>query len=114
LRPSCIGAGLPGIRFVPIRFTPKASVFKDQECRGVYLMLNDREACRVVDVGITLTLVLQRLYPERFALEKTAPLLQHPPTLAAIRSGRSLAEIKALWATDLAEFQARRSGYLLY
>jgi uncharacterized protein YbbC (DUF1343 family) len=37
-------AGLPGITFVPIRFTPKASVFKDQACGGAYLMLNDRES----------------------------------------------------------------------
>ncbi|HMO65764.1 MAG TPA: DUF1343 domain-containing protein, partial [Verrucomicrobiota bacterium] len=107
-------AGLPGIRFVPIRFTPRASTFRDQPCGGVYLMLNDRDACPVVDVGIVVALAFQRLYPQQFALEKMRPLLTDGPTLEAIRAGKSLAEIKALWASDLAEFRARRGGFLLY
>jgi uncharacterized protein YbbC (DUF1343 family) len=107
-------AGLPGIRFVPIRFTPRASVFQGQECGGVHLLLTDRTACRVVDLGIVLALTLQRLHPGQFALEKLQPLLQHPPTLEAIRRGQSLEEIKATWATDLGEFLARRGPFLLY
>jgi uncharacterized protein YbbC (DUF1343 family) len=107
-------AGLPGVRFVPVRFTPRASTFKDQPCGGVYLMLNDREACPVVDVGIVVALTFQRLYPEQFALEKMRPLLTDGPTLDAIRAGKSLAEIKALWAADLGEFKARRGSFLLY
>jgi len=107
-------AGLPGITFVPIRFTPTASVFKDQACGGVYLMLNDREACRVVDVGILLASTLQRQHPKDFPLTKISTLLQHPATVEAIRSGKPLAEIKALWSTDLAEFQARRGSFLIY
>ena len=27
--------GLPGIRFLPVRFTPKASIFSGEPCRGV-------------------------------------------------------------------------------
>jgi uncharacterized protein YbbC (DUF1343 family)/CubicO group peptidase (beta-lactamase class C family) len=107
-------AGLPGIRFVPIRFTPKASVFKDQACGGVYLMLNDREACRVVDVGILLASTLYRLHPKEFPLARISTLLQHPATEQAIRAGKPLSEIKALWSTDLGEFQARRGNFLIY
>lgn len=107
-------AGLPGIRFVPIRFTPTASTFKDRECGGVYLVVTDREACPVVDVGLVLALTLQRLYGAEFALGKLAPLLQHPATLEAIRSGKPLLEIKAGWGTDLGEFMARRGNFLLY
>ncbi|MBX3745449.1 MAG: DUF1343 domain-containing protein [Verrucomicrobiae bacterium] len=107
-------AGLPGIRFVPVRFTPKASVFQGQECGGVYLMLNDRDACPVVEVGLTLALTLQRLHPGVFALDRMAHLLRHPPTLEAIRSGRSAAEIRALWAADLGEFHVRRARFQIY
>ncbi len=107
-------AGVPGIQFVPIRFTPRASIFKDQPCGGVYLMLNDRESCPVVDVGLSLALALQRLYPGKFALDKVQTLLVHPPTLEAIRAGKTLTEIKALWASDLGEFQARRDSFLMY
>ena len=107
-------AGIPGIRFVPVRFTPRASTFKDQPCGGVYLLLTDRESCPVVDVGIVLASTLQRLHPNEFALNKLAPLLQHPATVEAIRKGKPLIEIQALWATDLGEFFARRGPFLLY
>lgn len=107
-------AGLPGIRFVPIRFTPRASTFKDQPCGGVYLMLNDRAACPVVDVGLVVALTFQRLYPGQFALDRMRPLLTDEATLEAIRVGKTLAEIKALWASDLGEFRARRGSFLLY
>src|SRR5258708_27670287 len=30
--------GLPGVRFLPIRFTPRASVFKEQACGGGYIL----------------------------------------------------------------------------
>ena len=107
-------AGLPGIRFVPIRFTPTASTFKDRKCGGVYMVVTDREACPVVDVGIVLALTLQRLHGAEFALNKLSPLLQHPATLEASHAGRTLSEIKALWGTDLGEFMARRGSFLLY
>src|SRR5204863_9672242 len=66
--------GLPGVRFVPIRFTPKASVFQDKECAGVYIMMTDRDALNAVDLGMALALTLQRLYPDEFALEKVEHL----------------------------------------
>ncbi|MCK6501539.1 MAG: DUF1343 domain-containing protein, partial [Nitrospira sp.] len=107
-------ANLPGIRFVPIQFSPSSSVFKGERCGGVYLILTDREKCPVVDVGILIAATLQRLYPGKFALDKVQPLLQHPPTLEALRAGKSLQEIKALWSSDLGAFHARRGPFLLY
>jgi uncharacterized protein YbbC (DUF1343 family)/CubicO group peptidase (beta-lactamase class C family) len=105
---------LPGVRFVPIRFTPNASVFKDQPCAGVNILLTDRERCRVVDVGISIAQTLHRLYPAEFDLEKLDRLLVHRSTMEAIRAGRSLAEIRQSWALDLDEFKKRREACLLY
>ena len=107
-------AGLPGVRFIPVRFTPAASMFKDQPCGGAYLAVTDRQALNPVDVGITLALALQRLYPHQFALEKVQRLLQHEPTITAIQAGHTLAEIKRLWASDLDEFRKRRERFLMY
>ena len=107
-------AGLPGVAFTPIRFTPKASVFKDKECGGVNLLLLDRANCRVVDLALVLAATLHRLYPQDFDVAKMEKLLCHPPTLEAIRAGRSIAEIRQLWAADLAAFEVRREKFLLY
>jgi uncharacterized protein YbbC (DUF1343 family) len=107
-------AGLAGVRFIPIRFTPKASVHKDQPCAGVNILLTDRDKCNVVDVGIQLARTLYRLYPTNFNAEKISHLLLHPATLEAIKTDRPLSEIHASWQQELAEFQKRRAKYLLY
>jgi uncharacterized protein YbbC (DUF1343 family)/CubicO group peptidase (beta-lactamase class C family) len=107
-------AVLPGIRFVPIRFTPKASVFQDKSCAGVNIVITDRDALNAVDVGITLASTLQRLYPNEFALDKVQHLLQYPPAIEAIKAGKSLAAIKQSWTSDLEEFKKRREKFLIY
>src|SRR5204863_3067342 len=47
-------ANLAGVRFVAVRFTPKASVYKDKTCGGVNIVLTDRDHCNVVDIGLTI------------------------------------------------------------
>ncbi len=105
---------LKGVRFVPVRFTPSASVFKDQPCAGVSIVLTDREHCQVVDIGIALAHVLHRLYPAEFELDKFNRLLGDPATVQAIKDGKSLADIRAAWSNDLNAFAARREKFLLY
>ena len=81
---------------------------------GVAFVVTDREQMNAVDVGLTLALILQRLYPKDFALAKFNTLLQHPATIEATKAGKSLAEIKQSWAGELAAFQKRRAPFLLY
>lgn len=106
-------ANLPGVRFVGVQFTPTTSVFKGQKCRGVNIIVTDRTT-QVVDIGITIALTLQKLYPKDWNLPKFNNLLQHPATIEAIRAQKPLLEIKALWVEGLGDFALRRSKYLLY
>lgn len=78
----------PGVTFEPIRFTPTASVFANQDCGGIRLTITDRRALRPVDLGLTLAAALMRLYPGQFAADKMQRLLRHKPTLDAIKAGR--------------------------
>lgn len=107
-------AGLPGLRFVPVRFTPASSVFAGEECRGVRMLLTDRDAFLAADLGVTLATTLHRLHPGEFGLGRMSRLLGHPATLDAIRAGEPLAAIKSLWAPGLAEFEDRRRPHLIY
>ena len=108
------GAGLPGVRFVPIQFTPTFSVHKGQLCKGVYIILTDRDRCNVVDVGLLIAETMYRFYPKDFNLAKMSHLLLHPPTYEAIKADKPLKDIHALWQKDLEEFQLRRAKYLIY
>jgi uncharacterized protein YbbC (DUF1343 family) len=105
---------LPGVRFLPIRFTPSASVFKNEPCGGINIILTDRERCRVVDIGILAAKILHRWYPEQFQLRNMETLLVDEPTLQAIQDDKSLAEIRALWAEKTQEFKTEREKYILY
>lgn len=107
--------GLKGVRFVPIRFTPNDSVFKNQSCAGVNIILTDRDHCDVVDIGISIAKILHRWYPEQFdRYKKMDRLLLNKEVLTAIRADKSLVEIKQLYARDLEVFSKRREPYLLY
>jgi uncharacterized protein YbbC (DUF1343 family) len=108
------GAGLVGVRFVPVRFTPTDYLFKGTNCGGVNLVLTDRARCAVVDIGIVLAQTLYRRYPEQIDLERLNRLLGHRDTLTAIQEGKPLADIRRLWAADLEQFVKRRQAFLIY
>ena len=107
-------AELPGVRFVPIRFTPTYSVHKGELCGGVNILLTDRDRCQVVDVGLLIAKTLFQFYPEGFHPEKMKHLLLDQRTLDAIKADKPLKEIRAAWQTGLDEFQKRREKYLIY
>jgi uncharacterized protein YbbC (DUF1343 family)/CubicO group peptidase (beta-lactamase class C family) len=107
-------ANLRGVRFVPVRFTPNASVYKGQPCNGVNIILTDRELCDVVDVGVTIASKLHELYGKEFGLDRFNRLLVHKPTVDAIANGKALEQIKSLWGAEANAFRSRREKYLLY
>jgi uncharacterized protein YbbC (DUF1343 family) len=106
--------GLPGVRFVPVRFTPSDNIFKNESCGGINVVLIDRQQCQVVDIAITAAKILNRWYPERFEVTNMARLLGDEPTLQTIEEDKPLAEIKAMWSTNVDAFKERRQKYLLY
>ena len=106
--------GQAGVRFVPIRFTPSASIHEGTPCGGVNIIVTDRRKLRAVPLGIDIARVLHELYPKKFPLAKVGRLLCHPPTLAALGQGKTLAQIESLWKPDLAKFAPRRANHLLY
>lgn len=107
-------AALPGLRFVPVRFTPSASTFAGQECRGVRIVITGRDAVRALDLGIVLASHLHRHHAADLDLDRMLTLLGDRPTLAAIKAGKPLHEIKALWVSGLVRFETRRKPWLLY
>lgn len=107
-------AGLKGVRFVPVRFTPSASVFEGKECRGVRLLLTDRESFRAAELGVTLATTLHRMHPEALAVGQMTKLLGDAGTLEAIRAGTAFKQIGGSWTKALGEFERRRKPHLLY
>lgn len=106
--------GLPGVRFVPERFRPTASVFKDQDCGGVRVLLTDRDALRSVELGLAVAHTLHRLYGKSFDLAKFNRLLKDDGATALLAADKPWSEIARGWEKDRAAFLKRREAFLLY
>lgn len=105
---------LPGVRFVPTRFTPKRSTYAGKECGGVQIYIDDWRHFQSLPVGITIACQLRKLYPEQWQTKGYGNLLAHPPTLEALRRGDAPEQIMKLWEPDLERFHKTRQEYLLY
>jgi uncharacterized protein YbbC (DUF1343 family)/CubicO group peptidase (beta-lactamase class C family) len=106
--------GLPGVQFTPVRFTPTASVFKNEACGGVRMTITDRIALKPVETGIAIICTLQRLYPKSFKLDLVNTLLNHKASLKPICEGESWRKVMEAWVGKTQAFEMRRSALLRY
>jgi uncharacterized protein YbbC (DUF1343 family) len=107
-------AGLPGIRFVPVRFTPSAAKFPGESCGGVQLIITSREQLDPLALGIQLMCTLRSLYPQDWDVKNLNKLLASSRVQDAVLAGKPQQEISALWQEQLRRFMDRRSSVLLY
>jgi uncharacterized protein YbbC (DUF1343 family) len=107
-------ANTPGVRFVPITFTPQASKFEGEVCGGVRILVADREKLESVRVGLEVAVQIWRLHPEDWKIDGYARLLGNDAVLNALREGKTAAEIEASYQGDLTRFLERREAFLLY
>lgn len=106
--------GIPGVRFLPLRFTPRDSVFKGQDCGGVFVLLLDRDKLNTGRLGIEMLSAFWKLYPNRFSLDSTFRRIGSRNVVEAIKAGKDPLEIERLWQDELEAFKATRAKYLLY
>jgi uncharacterized protein YbbC (DUF1343 family) len=107
-------AALPGVRFMPIEFTPSESKFKGQRCQGVQIILIDRNTFQPARSGVTIVWTVRQLFGDRFEFDKVERLLQSKSAMNAIRAAKDPKEISGAWQQELAEFKKVREGFLMY
>ena len=107
-------AGLPGVRFVPRSRTPESSVHAGKVCRGVDLILTDRDVFAAGLTAITLAATLYQLHGDVWQIERFPRLWGRPEVVEQLQSNMSPNQIAAAWAGDLAAFMEVREKYLLY
>jgi uncharacterized protein YbbC (DUF1343 family) len=105
---------LPGVRFVPLRFTPRERQYAGRECGGVQILITDWDAFEPLTLGIGLAVVLRDLYPRDWEPSGFLKMIADRATYDALLEGRDAASIMALWGPELEEFQKVRSNYLIY
>lgn len=105
---------LPGVVFVPVRFTPQASKFAGEICQGVNVVIVNRQQFRPVRTGIAIACALRKLYPDEWDVTRFNRLLLDDAVYRAVVEGTDLARIEALIQPELNDFRTRRAEFLLY
>jgi uncharacterized protein YbbC (DUF1343 family)/CubicO group peptidase (beta-lactamase class C family) len=106
---------LPGVRFVPVQFTPHAPYpYADQVCHGVELIVTDRNVLDSPELGLEIATAVRKLYGEKFELNKIDRLLANKSVLEGLLAGRDPQRMAEDWQGQLVDFANRRKQYLLY
>lgn len=105
---------IPGVRFVPVRFTPNSSISKNEECGGVNIIVTDRSRFRSVLTGIEIAVGLHRLFPAEWKIDGYSHLLVNSDAFERLKRGESADEIVKSWSTSLENFRRLRERVLIY
>jgi uncharacterized protein YbbC (DUF1343 family)/CubicO group peptidase (beta-lactamase class C family) len=106
---------LPGLRFIPVEFTPaKPSPYGGEACHGVHLLVTERNVVDGPELGIEIAAALHELYPNQFRLEKMHALLASRAVLDEIAGGDDPQRIAQGWSEGVEKFEKERAAALLY
>jgi uncharacterized protein YbbC (DUF1343 family) len=106
---------LPGVRFVPVSFTPQSPYpYANQLCHGIEIVVIDRNVIDSPELGLEIASELHKLYGGEYQLGKISGLLANRSVLDALESGRDPQRISEDWQEAIQNFMASRKPYLLY
>jgi uncharacterized protein YbbC (DUF1343 family) len=108
------GRLIAGVRFVPVTFTPTTGPYTGQICRGVNLIVTDRNVLDSPELGIELASALQKLYADHWKLDHMLGLLANQEAFDALARGDDPRSIAQSWQEDIQKFRELRAKYLLY
>jgi uncharacterized protein YbbC (DUF1343 family)/CubicO group peptidase (beta-lactamase class C family) len=105
---------LSGVRFVPVKFKPNASVFKDENLGGINIIITDRRTFKPVRVGIEIAVALRKLFPADWKADNYNRLLVSAEIFELVKRADAPEEIEKFWQAKLDEFKKRRAAFLIY
>jgi len=105
---------IPGVRFVPVTFTPVSGPYTNQQCKGVNIIVTDRTVLDAPELGIELAAALKKLYPDNWKMEHLISALSNQQVFDALANGDDPRGIAQGWQDDLQKFREMRTKYLLY
>jgi uncharacterized protein YbbC (DUF1343 family)/CubicO group peptidase (beta-lactamase class C family) len=105
---------IPGVRFVPTKFTPRSGTHKDEACEGAEIVITDRASVHSMLMGFEIAAALAKLYPELFHVEQLALLVGNSSVISRLQHGDSTNRIFSDEDPALESFRTMRLKYLLY
>ena len=107
-------ANPPGVRVVPIRFTPTSSKFEGEECRGLNFVVTDWSRFRSFELGLIVAKALRTLHRDDWQTEQYMRLLGNEDIYHRIIGDDNVDEILKLINRQALTFRERRMRFELY
>jgi uncharacterized protein YbbC (DUF1343 family) len=107
-------AQIPGVHFIPIFFTPKAGKNQGEKCGGVSLLVTNADTLNSVQLGFALISALNKLYPDKFEIDKVMGLLGNAETMKRLKAGSLSASENQDTNSDFQNFLDKRRKVLIY
>jgi uncharacterized protein YbbC (DUF1343 family)/CubicO group peptidase (beta-lactamase class C family) len=104
----------PGVRVVPIRFTPTSSKHEGQECGGLNFVITDWKRFRSFELGLIVAHALRKLHRDDWDAKPYMRLLGNEEVHRRLIDGDDFASILRSVEDDVSEFRARRRAFELY
>lgn len=108
------GRQIDGVRFVPMSFTPASSVYANQRCGGVNIVVTARDSLDAPELGLEIASALNHLYPGQYKLEKLDGLMRNKNSMKALMEGQDPRRIAEDWLDADNTFLETRKKYLMY
>lgn len=105
---------IPGVRFIPIVFTPKTDKNQGMQCGGVSLLITNAEQLNSVQLGFALISALNKLYPKQFEIDKVMDILGNVDALKLLKAGQWPAKENWSQNPDYQKFLDSRRKVLIY
>lgn len=107
-------ASPPGVKVLPVRFTPTDSKFKGQECHGLSIFITDLKEFKPFEFGLVIMHSLHKLYPTSWEPQRMLKLLGSKKIYQQVVAGDDVPTILKAVEKDVDEFQARKKEFEIY
>lgn len=105
---------IDGVRFLPLHFTPTASIYANQSCGGVNIVVTARDSLDAPELGLEIAAALVHLYPSQYKAAALDGLMRNKASLGGLVAGEDPRRIAEDWQDAASTFVAERMKYLLY
>ena len=105
---------IDGVRFVPASFTPDSSIYANQRCGGVNIVVTARDSLDAPELGLEIAAALKHLYPGQYKIEMIDGLMRNKASLGALTRDDDPRRIAEDWLDAANMFLEKRKKYLLY
>ena len=105
---------IAGVRFMPVEFTPENSVYAHQICKGVQIVVTDRNMVDAPELGVEVAGAMESLYPGDYNVAGVDTLMVNKASVDALAAGQDPRRVAEQWREGLERFEAAGEvSYLL-